>query len=65
MTTSLLEKKIEALPQEYIDLVANYVELLEYKLKALKEQNKETDFSQKIAQSSMNSMWEELKNDTW
>ena len=65
MPTSVLEKKIEALPQEYINMVADYVELLEYKLKAIGQQNKGEDLSQKIALSSMNSMWEELKNDTW
>lgn len=65
MPVSVLEKKIQALPQEYIDLVADYVELLEYKIKAMKEKNKDDEISQKIACSSMNSMWEELKNDTW
>lgn len=65
MPVSVLEKKIQALPQEYIDLVADYVELLEYKIKAMKEKNKDEEISQNIALSSMNSMWEELKNDTW
>ena len=64
MPTTLLEKKIESLPQEYIQMVANYVEFLEYKIKSESEGQKKS-IDEQIAQSHMNVIWEELKNDTW
>ena len=42
--------------------------LMEEMLKSLKTKRVEKDYSEMekdIARSSMNTMWEELKNDTW
>lgn len=64
MPYTALEKKIEALPKKYVDMVADYVSLLELKIKSEKE-DKFLQMESTVSKATMNAMWEELKNDTW
>lgn len=63
MPYTALEKKIEALPKKYVDMVADYVSLLELKIKS--EEDKFLQMESTVSEATMNTMWEELKNDTW
>ena len=45
MSYAVLEQQIKTLPEEYLDEIANYVQLLQYKVMAL---NKEKETPQRI-----------------
>ena len=48
MSYAVLEKQIQALPEEYLEDVSEYVQLLLYKIAALKNQNGATSSGLKL-----------------
>lgn len=64
MPYTILEKKINTLPERGIEELSHYVDYLCYVYNQKKELS-ETESLKKIRESSLATVWDGLKNDTW
>lgn len=64
MPYEILEEKIKSLPQSYYDELLDYVDFLIQQAQK-KKQISENDSMQKLRESSLSTVWETVKNDTW
>lgn len=62
MPYDILEKQIKALPESYFKELMDFLEFLTQK--ASKE-NVQNNSLQEIRESSLQTVWESVKNDTW
>lgn len=62
MPYEVLEKKIKALPQNYYNELIDY---LEYLTQKVSKENNQEDSLKKMRESSLQTVWESVKNDTW
>ena len=62
MPYDILEKQIKALPENYFKELVDFLEFLTQK--ATKE-NVQNNALQKMRESSLQAVWESVKNDTW
>ena len=64
MSYELLEQQIKALPVNYYQELVDFLEFLTEKV--AREYKKEEDYSlQKMREGSLQTVWEQLKDDTW
>ena len=63
MPYDILEQRIKALPENYYNELIDFLEYLTQK--ANKAQNETKDSLQKMRESSLQTVWESVKNDTW
>lgn len=64
MPIDVLEEQIKALPPEYYEELVDYVNYLTQKNERSKCISEEESLS-KMRESSLKTVWEQLKNDTW
>ena len=62
MPYEVLEKKIKALPQNYYN---ELIDFLEYLTQKVSKENNQEDSLKKMRESSLQTVWESVKNDTW
>ncbi|HAZ95782.1 hypothetical protein [uncultured Treponema sp.] len=65
MPYEVLEKQIKALPKEYYDSLVDYLGYLTKKAEEKKLNCSDEKSMQKMRETSLQTVWEELKNDTW
>lgn len=65
MPYEVLEKQIKALPEEYHDSLVDYLGYLTKKAEEAETNLREEKSMQKMREASLQTVWEELKNDTW
>lgn len=63
MPYEVLEKQIKALPDAYYTELVHYISFLTQK--AVEERKLEEDSLVQMRESSLETVWEYLKNDTW
>lgn len=64
MPYEVLEKQIKALPKEYYDSLVDYLGYLTKKAEEAETNLREEKSMQKMHETSLQTVWEELKNDT-
>lgn len=65
MPYEVLEKQIKALSKEYYDSLVDYLGYLTKKAEEAETNLREEKSMQKMREASLQTVWEELKNDTW
>lgn len=65
MPYEVLEKQIKALHKEYYDLLVDYLGYLTKKAEEAETNLREEKSMQKMRETSLQTVWEEQKNDTW
>lgn len=59
MPYDVLEAKIKSLPEVYYNELVDYLEFL------IQKADKETKSLEKVRESSLQTVWETIKDDTW
>lgn len=59
MPYDVLEAQIKSLPEVYYNELVDYLEFL------IQKANKETKSLEKVRESSLQTVWETIKDDTW
>ena len=59
MPYDVLEAQIKSLPEVYYNELVDYLEFL------IQKADKETKSLEKVRESSLQSVWETIKDDTW
>lgn len=65
MPYEVLEKQIKALPKEYYDSLVDYLGYLTQKARIEKKQTAEDQALQKMRETSLQTVWEQIKDDAW
>ncbi|MDD5789122.1 MAG: hypothetical protein PUE30_01140 [Spirochaetia bacterium] len=65
MPYEVLEKQIKSLPKEYYDSLVDYLGYLTQKARIEKNQTAEDQALQKMRETSMQTVWEQIKDDAW
>lgn len=65
MPYEVLEKQIKSLPKEYYDSLVDYLGYLTQKARIEKKQTAEDQALQKMRETSLQTVWEQIKDDAW
>jgi len=65
MPYDVLEQKIKSLPEVYYNELVDYLDYLTQKANQVNKEKTDADSLQKMRESSLQTAWDSVKNNTW